>query len=229
MKKALSLIATGLMPLAVVFLFMKFISLNLSHVLIVGVISLLLVSMLKYKQLANPLISAILIAIPLILVFYFLVIIEIPGLWPVLLIFLLTPALVFYSSGKILRGVVILVLIGITGFTALNLVPRVVAGELTELTQKPAPEYHLQNLLGGNDFTNITDKGSVIVLDFFGTWCAPCISEMEELKLMTTSIPGYNSDWSIIIACTDSGGDTPEKALDFQSKRELPFQLAYDS
>jgi peroxiredoxin len=32
-----------------------------------------------------------------------------------------------------------------------------------------------------------------------------------------------------IIACTDTGGDTNEKAINFHSKRQLPFLLTYDT
>jgi thiol-disulfide isomerase/thioredoxin len=46
---------------------------------------------------------------------------------------------------------------------------------------KPAPQFELDNVAGGK-FTSSDIKGKVTIVDFWATWCAPCIEE----------IPNYN-------------------------------------
>lgn len=50
-----------------------------------------------------------------------------------------------------------------------------------EFLNKPAPEFEFATLDGKK--TKLSDyKGKVILLDFWGTWCAPCVAEIPNLK-----------------------------------------------
>jgi len=58
------------------------------------------------------------------------------------------------------------------------------AGTEAALVGKPAPDFQL-NLLGGEKFHLADHKGKVIVLDFWATWCGPCLQAMPQIERVT--------------------------------------------
>lgn len=108
------------------------------------------------------------------------------------------------------------------------LVPLILKIELGSLLDNPAPKFELLNL-----DTNQTIRGDqyydrVLVLSFFGTWCRPCIEELGALKEVEERLGTVNSKVKFAIVCTSQRGDSPEKAIEFREKREIPFDLLYD-
>jgi thiol-disulfide isomerase/thioredoxin len=65
------------------------------------------------------------------------------------------------------------------------------AGVNSALIGKPAPEVNL-DLLEGGKFKLSEEKGHIVVLDFWASWCAPCMASMPELDKITSEFKDKN-------------------------------------
>ncbi|MEX2139252.1 MAG: TlpA disulfide reductase family protein [Pirellulales bacterium] len=59
------------------------------------------------------------------------------------------------------------------------------------LVGKPAPDFQL-DLLDGGRFNLSAQKGQIIVLDFWASWCAPCLQVMPQVDKVAQEFAGEN-------------------------------------
>jgi peroxiredoxin len=84
---------------------------------------------------------------------------------------------------------------------------------------KPAKDFTLE-LLNGEKFTLSTQKGKVVLVDFWATWCGPCRREIPNLKQYYTEF--QNKDFEIIGISLDS---KKESLDDYIAKEKLPWKI----
>lgn len=77
--------------------------------------------------------------------------------------------------------------------------PRTLPPTPTSVFNQPAPNVTLVDL-EGNTFNLEDYRGKVVVLNFWATWCAPCVEEMPALQ---TFYDDYAGDDLAIVLVTD--------------------------
>jgi len=96
------------------------------------------------------------------------------------------------------------------------------ASTLTKTGQK-APLFSVTTL-DGIDFSSKSLKGKVVLLNFFATWCGPCMAELPEVEKEIWS--KFQLDDLIVLAI---GREHNEKELkEWNNKKKFTFYIAPD-
>ena len=91
-------------------------------------------------------------------------------------------------------------------------------GELTSSQKQTIQNYHFTDWDG--NMVSISDfEGSVVILDFWETWCGPCLSAFTVFNRVKNEFP----DDIVFIAATAGFEDGREDALNFISQNDYPF------
>lgn len=98
-----------------------------------------------------------------------------------------------------------------------------VRAEIDALQGKPAPELKLKNWLNSGPLTSASLKGKIVVLDFWATWCGPCLAAVPK----TNELMKKYADRGVVIigVCATNGGD---KMADTVKKHKIAYPVALD-
>ena len=223
-------LSLGLLIIAVFVTFILFVSNDMRWVLAIGAATLFVSSLWLGSRRRGGFVSFLLLILPLQVLYGAMVVPELPGLWPHLAIWFGFALLGWFGfrSERPLAGalVSIMVLSAVSLAYGVSYVPGEISSSLTDFRDEPAPQFTLDRL-DGTRYETEALQGKVVVMDFFATWCAPCIAELPELEEVRSHFE-HRDDVAVLIVANDSGGDTPESIRDFIEDRQLELQFAYD-
>jgi peroxiredoxin len=90
------------------------------------------------------------------------------------------------------------------------------------LVGKPAPDFELQ-LLTGKKFQLAQNRGRVVVLDFWATWCGPCLTAMPLVDRIVHEFDGAGVQ---LIAVNQQ--ETPKQITSMLERHKLNLTVALD-
>jgi thiol-disulfide isomerase/thioredoxin len=96
-------------------------------------------------------------------------------------------------------------------------------GESSPSLGKPAKPFKLP-LLGGGDFELAHEKGKVVVLDFWATWCGPCI---KSLPALIEAMSAFPADRVQLVGVNQS--EPAEQVKRFLATRGWTLSVALDA
>ena len=117
------------------------------------------------------------------------------------------------------------VLAGIVALGAISLPAIALDGQPTGKVSagNPAPDFTLSDL-NGQSVTLSQLRGSVVVVDFWATWCGPCKEELPHLQALYAR---YKSRGLIVLAL--DVGESANTARSYVSSKNYTFTVLLDS
>jgi thiol-disulfide isomerase/thioredoxin len=162
--------------------------------------------------------------------FGFLLLRQLPFLWPHLLLWALVTVLGSFllatELGTTTRISAVVVVLALSAWYCMSYIPDQMKRALNHLGDGAAPGFAFQAVSDGPVPTTAT-PGRILVIDFFGTWCAPCIAELPEIARVRADLQ-QRRDIEFVVVATNSGGDTPERLRSFGRLRHITLPLGFD-
>ncbi len=122
------------------------------------------------------------------------------------------------KKGLLLAGVAALILVGFVVYIVLDSAPRAAVSEGDE-----APNFKLPGAFGGQG--ELRDmRGKVVLLNFWATWCAPCVKEMPSLRDLQKHF--RRQDFEVVAVALDPEGASA--VVPFAQTHDLNFPIAVD-
>jgi len=226
MKKFIKLLLTGIAATLVMVIIMLKVTMDFQLLLFIGAAIFFIAGLINSDTRIHYLLATFIITIIYLLLFIILVLEQLP-VWYFVPIYFSTALLgILYKRYKQKIIGSLLLLTGLMFFLSVKIIPTDIENSLTKTRFDQLPQFSITKMSG-----SIVDskklEGKVVILDFFGTWCKPCIEELKELDKIQTVFKD-SKDVVFYVINANYGNDTPEKFKTFIDKHNYKFQFAYD-
>jgi peroxiredoxin len=226
MKSYWKPLLTGIIVAALMVLVMLKVTMNFQVLLFLGTALFFAAGLLHARKDTHYLATALAVSVFYVVFFALIVLEELPQLWYFIPVYLAGSLLgVLFRKHRTKAGVASMALVAGMLFITLVMIPRDLEHMLAKERNDTLPEFTIQHL-NGETTDSRSLAGKVVVLDFFGTWCKPCILELRELDKVKEAFDEDEVVFYVINA--DQGKDTPEKFEAFIKKHDYTFNFAYD-
>ncbi len=97
-----------------------------------------------------------------------------------------------------------------------------------EMLNEPAPAFSLEDL-DGNQVSLVSLKGKILVLDFWATWCGPCVGSFPGMKRVVEKYEDDPSVEFLFVNTWQNEKDKKKNALDYITGNDYPFHVLLDT
>lgn len=176
----------------------------------------------------EDLITAVLLLFSSTFLFAFFVLPQTPLLWPTVLLWAAIVVWLLFRKRftRIITIVTASILVAVSAWYCAFYIPAQMQRTLTHVGNGAAPRFTLQPI-SQTPVPIRSTSGKILVLDFFATWCSPCIAELPELERVRADLQ-TNNDVEFVLVGTNKGGDTPERVRAFAQRRHISLPVAFD-
>ena len=92
---------------------------------------------------------------------------------------------------------------------------------------RPVPKFTVLDLKG-KEVTLEKYKGKVVLLDFWATWCKPCVQAIPDLQKLHDEL-GKDKSFTVVGVSVDVGKDATKKVKKFIKKQKISYPILRDA